>query len=497
MNDGKPVRWFVGQEGSPPRDGEDVVLRLMSRRPQDIQALPRDYVEAIQDEIPWYFAAEVLDYARIMKGSESYMRSFYEREIEEIKLQESEDELMFGEETRWTKRAVASVEEAMERVKGIGDPPPSAMEKKPDKHPTDRLPIKYHKSVPDFYLIQQASKSGRSSDYRIELSPTRDAASVEQEASTESDSETSPSFSSQPQIHQTHTSPNTRPNLPLRKHNEHFHFYQALPHYYLAPLDIRILKAAFGNYSSFPTTILPRVEKVSTGHIVDDNLRRRAKYLSHLPQGCEVGFLECDWTDVVSTKTLALFQTELERRRKKNREKEAREDKERLRAEAEEDEKRWAAARRKRPSFSTEVKKIEEAFNQSDEYDLFNETTFDEAARGMAAASPPWPRRTGSAFATLASPSTSPNSRRTVWGTNAVPINTNHYDEASQPEAEPSEKDNWIQGWDFDPNEGLATQLNTSSIKEEVATEPSSSQGNKKKKSKKITLMSTSARRAA
>src|SRR5205823_4818461 len=81
--------------------------------------------------------------------------------------------------------------------------------------------------------------------------------------------------------------------------NQPYYFYQSLPHSYLSPLDIRILRTAFGSFSAFPSTVLPRVENFSPGHLVDDDLRKRAKYLSHLPYGCEVAFLECDWTDIV------------------------------------------------------------------------------------------------------------------------------------------------------------------------------------------------------
>ncbi|KAK3096380.1 hypothetical protein LTR53_019297, partial [Teratosphaeriaceae sp. CCFEE 6253] len=86
----------------------------------------------------------------------------------------------------------------------------------------------------------------------------------------------------------------------IRPEPAEYLFYQAPLHYYLSPLDIRILKAAFNTYSAFPSSILPRVERISNGHVVDDELRRRIKYLSHLPYGCEVGFLECDWTDTVA-----------------------------------------------------------------------------------------------------------------------------------------------------------------------------------------------------
>src|ERR1700710_988524 len=141
ISETKPVRWYTGQEGAPPREGEDVVLRLVMRQPGSTLALPRDGADALgkSEDIPWYFAAEVTDYARIMKGSEEYMIEQFDGEIEELRRQETEDELMFGEEPEWTRKAVNAVNEAKEKMKGIGDPP--AVAKQPAERKPKRPPI--------------------------------------------------------------------------------------------------------------------------------------------------------------------------------------------------------------------------------------------------------------------------------------------------------------------------------------------------------------------
>ena len=510
ISETRPVRWFTGQEGEAPREGGDVVLRLISRRPGSTLALPRDDAEPfdVSEEVPWYFAAEVADYARIMKGTEDYMVEQYEREIEEIQVQEKEDELMFGDETQWARKAVAAIDEAKDKVKGIGNHP-TAPKQQSEKKPMPP-PIRFDDNIedrPDFYMIQHAAKSGRSFPRGYDSSngnvtrSQRDRDDPRAVAGVE-DLRTQADVNSRYHMPFNHVSDarlNQEPSgKPQQTPESPFYFYEALHHYYLSPLDIRILKAAFGDFSSFPTTILPRVERVSTGHIIDDELRKRAKYLAHLPSGCEVGFLECDWTDVVIPEVLEGFATEIERRRKKNREKEIREERERARAEKDEDEKRWANARRKKPSVPTgmlastplqTLAPVEEKPEASSWEGL-----------GMASTSPSWSstrQQQGSSFASLASPSTSPVAARTVWGTAAItpvsPVLQPNIDDVDAPE-----NDGWLQNWERDllDEDELVAHVEAHSISSSSSKATMNSNG-KKKKNKKITLMTTNVRRGA
>ena len=515
VSETRPVRWFTGQEGERPHEGGDVVLRLIMRQLGSTLALPRDGAEGLEraDEVPWYFAAEVMDYARVMKGSENYMLEQYQNEIRDLQQQEKEDELMFGEETQWTKKAVASITEAKERAKELGNPP--IVPQQPSERKPRRPPVEfreYGEDIPEYYLFQRAVKSGQSLPRILpDMQSTSSGSSAEQsrEVSSPADdtrfqtapptksntsintpAQPSPSYPEQPSVSRSRGTDGAGP------HHHHgdspFYFYEALLHYYLSPLDIRILKAAFGDFSCFPTTVLPRVERVSTGHIVDDELRRRAKYLSHLPQGCEVGFLECDWAEIVSPEVLKGFEVEIERRRKKNREKEVREEKERMRAEKEEDDKRWAAARRRKPAPSQDV--ISEV-----DFQPLPETSAVNFSVGSS--SPPWtsPRaQEGSAFASLASPSTSPVASKTVWGTRLIPP-TSPALPAISDEHEPSENDGWLQDWEKDllQEEDLVAQIEATALVEGSCRQGPASGSGKKKKGKKITLMSTNARRGA
>ncbi|KAL9586612.1 MAG: hypothetical protein Q9212_000807 [Teloschistes hypoglaucus] len=485
----RPVRWFAGQEGDPPQEGCDIVLRLIERAPGSTLALPRDGAASLEkdEDIPWYFAAEVMDYARVMKGGEDYMTTEYDREIEDLQQQEREDELMFGDETQWTQKAVAAISELKARLKGLGNPPNNATI--PNERKPRHAPLKYHDhhaQSPGFHLAQHALQPN--------LPPPESTSRAEplkfpqaQPSNTYTSKSDSRATSAGARATNAHSS-----NLP-------FFFYEALLHFYLSPLDIRILRSAFGEFSSFPSTILPRVERVSTGHIVDDELRRRAKYLAHLPRGCEVAFLECDWTDVVGIEVLGGFSSEIEKRRQRNREKEVREEKERARAEKEEDDKRWAAARRKRPALSPDD--LGFAASQFPATQVGSELVSSSVDSGLTSSSPPWRSsrfQAGSAFASLASPSTSPVAPRTVWGTAAVPSSSSSPPPVSL-EPKPPEDDGWLQNWEADllREDGLSMQLAATSIESSTAKAAAPSSNSKKKKGKKITLMSTNARRGA
>lgn len=456
----RPVRWFRGQEGDLPFEGGDVILRLVKREPGSTLALPRDGGETLGsgEDIPWYHVAEVADYARIMKGGEDYMSAQYDAEIEDLRRQEVEDELLFGDENTWSRKAIAAINDAKQKLQGIGNPP-DVIRQQTSK---DRLGEPKGQSVE---IDSNSTSNPPVSEENSQLSEALDKLHVN--AQPESKSRKTKGKEAQ----------NSQPPS-----DQPYYFYQALPQFYLSPLDIRILKAAFNEYASFPATILPRVEHISTGHIVDDELRKKVKYLGHLPYGCEVNFLECDWRDVVVPEILKQFRSETDRRRKRNRDKETREEKDRIRAEKEEDDKRWEFARRKRPSFSSPG---DAPFSAQDFQPLSSGA--DAFDTGTSSASPP---RASSQFGALASPSTSPpGGARTVWGTTAIPSSSQDLEGELG-----MRNDGWRQNWE---EELFAHQENEVIAQTTPGPVQGASGGGKKKKKGKITLMATNIQRGA
>jgi hypothetical protein len=399
------------------------------------------------------------EYARFMKGGEEYMTTQCDREIADLEAQEKEDELMFGDDNTWTRKAVLAIEDAKQKLSGIGNPPS-----------TKNTAEKATEVLENWATVDQEASSS--------LTTAINTLSLDQQAGPAK----TPAASSK-----------AAPGI-SRPPSHPFYFYHALPNFFLSPLDIRILKTAFGEFSAFPSTILPRVEHISTGHIIDDELRKKAKYLSHLPYGCEISFLECDWTDIISPAILDQFHEDIAKRRKRNSEKEAREERDRIRAEKEEDEKRWAPARRRRPS------SVPRSFSDLDFRPLMDASTHPSSSPGGSAlaTTPPWGNgRTHSSFATLATPGTSPDAARTVWGTAAIVPTSPPLIAEPEPLAQ---DDGWLQDWEkdlLDENDAVAmveASLNGggSSSQPRPSGPPS-----KKGKKKKITLMSTNNRRGA
>lgn len=477
MSDARPVRWFTGQEGDTLQDGMDVVLRLMKRRHGTTLALPREGAEIPEEEdgIPWHFAAEVSDYARVMKGTKSYMKAQFNQEVQDLRLMGREDELMFNEEGEWTKKAIGAIKVLTEglSIEDMAPPsPPIVEESKPER---PRLVVNENiDDIPDMYLINHAARSGQ-------VTPA-----VRPEAETPSEE----------------TAPADAPGKPLRitdnrrgrhDNSSSYYFYRALPHYYLSPLDIRILKTAFGSYENFPATILPRVEAVSTGHTVDDEFRRRTKYLAHLPYGTEVAFLECDWADVVPQEILDRFRNDIERRRKRRRDKESQEERDRQRAEKEERETRWPQQKQDGstttgPGRFTDDDFVALAIAQS-QATADNTTSGASPTTGLEATTTP-----------VQTPGSSPTATRTVWGTPAVAHSDDAY-LAQAPVGHYHDEEGWAEGWegdDFLEEDLLAHHHLDGELSRTPGFNPmGAGKGRGGKKKKKVVLMNNGGKRGA
>jgi hypothetical protein len=90
-------------------------------------------------------------------------------------------------------------------------------------------------------------------------------------------------------------------------------FYQAKDgqNVFLHPLCHRILSTEYsGDYAGAPQLVAGSVQEIER-HTMDDVLRRRYRFLGHLPLGCEFVFVELDLNGVVAETTLDLFKDEI------------------------------------------------------------------------------------------------------------------------------------------------------------------------------------------
>jgi hypothetical protein len=90
-------------------------------------------------------------------------------------------------------------------------------------------------------------------------------------------------------------------------------FYQAKDgqNVFLHPLCHRILSTEYsGDYAGAPQLLEGSVREIER-HTMDDTLRRRYRFLGHLPLGCEFVFVELDLNGIVAEVTLELFKYEI------------------------------------------------------------------------------------------------------------------------------------------------------------------------------------------
>ena len=446
LSEVKPVRWYTIDNGtdeenivvaSEPREGFDVAMRLFMRKPGTTLALPRDdYIPLSQvavlpeGDVPWHYVPEILHYAWIVKGSGQYMQAEAKREIEELEQMEKEDETVFGEDGFWTQKAIQRICDI--QYDDIGDGP-----------------------------ARQAN---------LALSTA-----IRKSEAFESVSEGIP-YQYQPTT------------LSSRPREAPYLFYQprSASHYYLSALDIRILKRAFGEYENFPSAILARVEHITSPQTIDDEFRRRTKYLGHLPSGCQVSFLECDWSEMVDKTVLAAFTPEIEKRRRTRLEKLVREEKER-----ENEERSRRFGRRGMGSFAgSEDDNVGSQIHDSEDV----KWVIANALAGVQSGTSPDLASTSLATSQPAT-SADPSVPRTVWGTPRVASSATTPVPTATTVLPPTRKE--VAGEESDePGEsgGMWAQNWQEMLKSDKA-DASKSHSSRRKKGKKLVLMSNSVQR--
>ncbi|KAI9289820.1 hypothetical protein BC943DRAFT_137 [Umbelopsis sp. AD052] len=320
---------------SHPVAGDLVDMCLIQRSGSSTLAFPISSSWPIPDNIysaytrpgtvfpPWHFTPDAMAFAKFMLASPEYLKSEYTRDYKELndglteaKEWNATEEVQFFNSaidiitnelanvpTRDTSDVSSSISTAQAILQAVQKYEGKRAEMEAKKAQQNQVE-QHHlvdANVPEAYQQHQLSRTGSSSV----LSQSMDSSSSVQ-----------PSSSAQPKPSDSaYSSPS-------------YYFYQTADgqHVYLHPLDIKILKQEFTTYDKFPRSIVVRVNDVEESTLTEE-LRKRFKYLSHLPLTCDVTFLEVDLKGVVSDATLDHFSNELRIRQRKRNERSRREEK--------------------------------------------------------------------------------------------------------------------------------------------------------------------------
>ncbi|KAJ2960824.1 hypothetical protein NQZ79_g3866 [Umbelopsis isabellina] len=272
---------------------------------------------------PWPFTPDAMAFAKFMLASPEYLKSEYTQDVNELKdaLTEAKD---------WN---------ASEEVGFINSAIDIVTTELADIHLRDTADV-----ASSMTMAQNIIQAVQKNDGKRAEAQAKQAAASKQDGTIAP----IPEAYQQHQLNRTGSSsllsqsPDDVPTSNVQKNaadtiTPTYYFYQTCDgqHVYLHPLDIKILKKEFVNYDRFPKNIIVRVSNVEESTLTEE-LRKKFKYLSHLPLSCDVTFLEVDLKGVVSDETLDTFKNELRVRHKKRSEKLRREEKDKRLADSRE-----------------------------------------------------------------------------------------------------------------------------------------------------------------
>ena len=331
------MKWYDEAEATPsaagnesvvtaPKAGSILRMRLIQRPQITTLALPRSSTWPSDlmppHQAPFHFLPDVFAFSKFMLATPSYLIADLTKDLDDLA---SERRVLAGFKDTL---AMSFVDGADEKIRHeIAKV--SALDSR-------QLQEQIEKAIRDQHELEGRIGSGqRRQEPAEEVVPTEFIALKAQGYSP------SPSSAATPPPSGIRNTPKHRRNLnpPPPSTNTYFYYQAAsgLP-IFLHPLEIKILLSRFGSYSSFPDSFSVRVEACSEG-TVNDDLRKRCKYLAHLPDGADVVFIEADILGVVGAGGMRNFENALKTRSLRRKEKERKEDKAKARADEREREK--------------------------------------------------------------------------------------------------------------------------------------------------------------
>lgn len=334
-----------------PRAGSTMRMRLMQRPQITTLALPRSHTWPSDlippHQAPFYFLPDVYNYAKFMLATPDYLIADLSNDLDALAMERRmmtsmQDELSI----LFIDAAEQKLRHQIAKVAALDSP---QLKEAIDRAQRDYEDIEHRHNVEHERKLQGESKGAALPEAPEAFLAIRSSSGYSPSSRTLSSISTTPKPAPSPApipTLPTNASSNNRNHRQRRNVNppppstQTYYYYQAasgLP-IFLHPLDIKILFSHFNSYASFPDTISVRVESAAEGTINDD-LRKRCKYLAHTPEGADVVFIEADLEEVVGQEGLKNFEGAIKLRKSRRKEKGKKDDRARVRAEEREREK--------------------------------------------------------------------------------------------------------------------------------------------------------------
>ena len=311
-----------------PKAGSILRMRLIQRPQITTLALPRSSTWPSDlmppHQAPFHFLPDVFTFSKFMLATPSYLIADLTKDLDDLA---SERRVLAGFKDTLAMSFVDGADQKIRHeIAKVAALDSRQLQEQIEKAMRDQNELEGK--------IGNGQRRQEPVEEAVDQVPTEFLASRTQGISTNSRS--SLSLSSTPTSSSgVRNTPKHRRNLnpPPPSTNTYFYYQAAsgLP-IFLHPLDIKILLSRFGSYSSFPDSVSVRVEACSEG-TVNDDLRKRCKYLAHLPEGADVVFIEADVSDVVGVEGMRNFDNALKTRSTRRKDKERKEDRAKARAE--------------------------------------------------------------------------------------------------------------------------------------------------------------------
>ncbi|KAL1740794.1 hypothetical protein HDZ31DRAFT_46780 [Schizophyllum fasciatum] len=305
---------------STPHPGTTMRFRLMQRPSITTLALPRSTTWPSDvlplHQAPFHFLPDVFTYAKFMLATPDQLIADLAHDLDAL---EADKRIMAGDElgVSFIEAAETKIRQQIEKARALESP-----------HLTDAI----ERTRRDQQELEMRAAARKAQQFQRSAPASTPADEIPTELLAVKGT---PSASAAP----SSPAPRQRRNLnPPPPSTSTYYFYQAangLP-IFLHPLDIKILHAHFAQapppdasgYAALPDSLRLTIAHATPSTLTPD-LRKRCKYLAHVPEGADVVFVEVEEASlagVVGREGLRAFEGALRSRITRRRDKERREE---------------------------------------------------------------------------------------------------------------------------------------------------------------------------